>query len=302
MTYGQLKFQLTKAYPGVDLDLIEGWIDQRYAEILGELPWSRQEVTAVLQTIAPYSTGTVTISAGSSAIALAGGAFTPAMTGMAFSVTGESDVYGFTYGSEAAGTLDRPYEGALAFAPGAAFTIFQHVYPMPANCRMLEDTAFTNFGFGPLVRMARSQFNRSCPIASPGNAATADTQVDLGIPGIWTSYMDDGSTPPNMQVQLYPAPDKVYGIPFEYVSDPGALSGESTSLILQVWMQPAALVQGVTALIKAHLKDLPGAQFAALLAKSALKTMRGAEAQGMAPAQMQLDSYYTSYRAKRWNR
>lgn len=291
MTYGGLKFQLTKAYPGVDLDLIEGWIDQVYTEILGELPWTRQNVTAVLQTIAPYSTGTVTLAAGSNAIALSGGTFTPAMTGMAFSVAGEDDIYAFTYAGANAGAVDRPYEGALAFAPGAAFTIFQHVYAMPPDCRMLEDTAFANFSYGPLARMARSQLNQSCP-----------AQGTLGLPFAWTSYMDDGSTPPRMQVQLYPAPRTVIGIPFTYVSDPGALTGSATSLILQVWMQPAALVQGVTALIQAHLKDLPGAQFAALLAKSALKTMRGAEAQGMAPAQMQLDPYWTRYRAKRWQR
>jgi hypothetical protein len=161
---------------------------------------------------------------------------------------------------------------------------------MPPDCRLLEDTAFANFTCGPLERMTRSQLNQSVP-----------SQGCTGTPAIWTSYMDDGSTPPRMQVQLCPAPDKVYGIPFTYVSDPGALSDNAagTSLILQAWMQPTALVQGVTALIKAQLKDYAGAQLAAALAKAALATMVRAEAQGMAPAQMQLDSYYTRYRARR---
>jgi hypothetical protein len=288
MTYGQLKFRLTKQFPGVDLDLIEGWIDDRYAEILGELPWSRQNVTAVLQTLAPYSTGTVTLTAGSNAVALSGGTFTPAMTGMAFRVVGEDDIYAFTYVGAAAGTLDRGYEGSLGLAPGAGYTIFQHVYAMPADCRMLEDTAFSDFTEGPLVRMARSQLNQSFPGAGCP-----------GLPGIWASYMDDGSTPPRIQVQLCPVPDKVYGIPFTYVSDPGALTGAATSTILQVWMQSAALVEGVVSRIKAHLKDYNGAQLAGVMAKVGLANMRSSEAQGMPPAAMQMDPYYTGHRMRR---
>lgn len=287
LTYGQLKFRLTKQFPGVDLDLIEGWIDDRYAEILGELPWSRQNVQSVLQTVAPYSTGTVTLAAGSNTVSLTGGAFTASMTGMAFRVTGEDDIYGFTYVDATDGLLDRPYEGSLAFAPGAAFTIFQHIYVMPADCRMLEDTAFANFSYGPLLRMARSQLNQSQP------------SLPMGTLAIWSSYMDDGSTPPRLQVELCPIPDKVYGIPFTYVSEAGALTGSATSTILQVWLQPSALIEGVVARVKAHLKDFTGAQLAGVMAKQALITMRAAEAQGMPPAAMQLGGYFTSHRMKR---
>lgn len=292
MTYGQLKFQLTKAFPGVDLDLIEGWIDERYAEILGELPWSRQNLVGVLQTIAPYSTGTVTLANGSTSVSLSGGTFAPNMTGMAFTVTGEDDIYAFSYISATTGSLDRPYEGSLAL-PGAGFTLFQHIYPMPADCRMLEDTAFANFSLGPLKRFSRAQLNQSCP-----------AQGTLGTPFSWASYMDDGSVPPRIQVQLYPAPNVAMGIPFQYISDPGALSANAagTSAIIQTWMQPAALKEGVIALIKAHLKDTAGAQFAAVLARAALARMRSDEAQGSPAAEMQLDRYYTSYRSRRWTR
>jgi hypothetical protein len=103
-----------------------------------------------------------------------------------------------------------------------------------------------------------------------------------------------------MQVELYPAPDAAIGIPFTYVSDPGALT--STSTILQVWMEPTALVEGVTGRIKAHLKDYVGAQLAFALAKAALQSMLTTEAQGMAPAQMRMDPYYTSHRMRRCNR
>ena len=40
-TFGELRFRLSKLVPGVDLDLLDGWIMDRYQEILDVLPWSR---------------------------------------------------------------------------------------------------------------------------------------------------------------------------------------------------------------------------------------------------------------------
>jgi hypothetical protein len=286
MTYGDLKFRLTQQFPTVSLDLIEGWANDRYAEILGELPWSRQNIQAILQTTAPYSTGTVALTLGSSGVTLTGGTFTTQMTGRGFRVTGRDEFYEFTYVGATTATLDRPYEGPTATA--AAYSIFQHIYPLPADCRLLADDAFNNV-WGQLRRYSHGELNQSVP-----------TRPQSGTPEGWASYMDDSSTPPRMQVELYPIPDKAIGIPFTYSADAGAL--DDTSTILQVWMQPTALIEGTVAKIKRHLKDYAGAQLAAADAKMALANMRTSEAQGMAPAQIRLSSYYTAHRRKRWCR
>lgn len=81
MTLGQLKLRLLKQFPGLDLDVLEGFISDRYSEILQELPWSRLSTDAVLQTTAPYTSGTVTVTQGSSTLALADGTWTAARTG-----------------------------------------------------------------------------------------------------------------------------------------------------------------------------------------------------------------------------
>jgi hypothetical protein len=279
MTYGDLKLRLTQAFPGVSLDLIEGWIGDRYAEILGELPWSRLNVDAVLETTAPYTTGPVAVFRGSTAIAGTGTTWVTGMSGLQFRVAGRDEFYTFTWLTATTGTLDRPYEGPSA--AGSSYSIFQNVYALPANCRTLQDTAFDK-----LQRFSIAQLNQSDPC-----------RVQSGTPTAWASRMDDNSTPPNMEVELYPVPDQAIGIPYTYVSEAADLS--STSTILQVWMQPAALVEGVTGRIKAHLKDYTGATFHATLAKAALQNMRTSEAQGMAPAVMQLDSYYTRHRLRR---
>jgi hypothetical protein len=283
MTYGQLKFRLTKAFPGVDLDLIEGWCNDRYFDLLGELAWSRQNVEGMLLTTAPYVTGTVAVTMGSTAVTLTAGSWTASMNGLAFRVVGRSEFYEFTFASSTVGALDRPFEGPTSTAIG--YSIFQHIYPLPANCRMLEDDALSN-EFGPMERMTHAELNLSDP-----------RRVASGIPMLWASYMDDSSVPPNMQVELYPVPDRAVGIPFTYVANAGAL--KATSQIIQIWMQPAALIEGVTAKIKMHLKDYAGAQLHAAAAASALATMKKAEAQRLAPAHITLDSYYTRHRSSR---
>lgn len=280
---------MSQMFPAVGPEIIEGFIGDVYEDILHELPWQRSNIVGVLQTVAPYSDGTVTLTQGSNAVAGLGTAFTLAMSGRAFRLAPHDEIYEFTYVSPTAGTLDRAYEGASA--AGSAFKLSQHVYVMPADCRMLENTAFSGFTFGPLDRMARNQLN-----------ATSPNRITYGTPMLWASYMDDNSTPPRIQVELYPVPDSVLSIPFTYVAEAPALSG--TSITMLPWVQTSALVEGVMAKLCGlpSVKDYAGAQLHGILAKAALKVMRGAEAQGMAPAKMQLSSQYTSYRRQRGNR
>jgi hypothetical protein len=283
MTYGQLKKRLVAAFPGISLDLIEGWINDRYAEILGELPWTRLNLQANLQTIAPYSTGTVAVTLGSAAVTLTAGVFTAAMTTRAFRAAGRDEFYRFTYVSATTGTLDRVYEGPAATA--ATYVIFQNVYVLPSDCRLLEDDAFST-SWGTLTRMAHGQLNDADP-----------TRAVTGKPQIWASYMDDSSTPPLMRIELVPYPDLAIGIPFTYAADAGELT--DTGTIIKVWLQPSALVEGATSRIKAHLKDYNGAVLHRKWSEEALVTMRGAEAQGMGMAKIELDPYYTAHRSGR---
>jgi hypothetical protein len=288
VTYGDIKFRLTKAFPGVDQDLIEGWVCDRYLEILGELPWSRLNVEAILQTTAPYQTGTVALGAGSQVATLTGGAFTVAMNGLVFQATGDQAIYQFTYSSATVGVLDRPYEGATNAL--ATYSIFQNVYPLPADCRFLSDDAFSSFQLGPLTKLTPGDMDA-------GNPYLAATSGSFGTPMLWSAYMDDGSTPPQMQVKLYPAPNLSIGIPFRYSQE--VVAPGSTSVALIPWLQPAALIEGATAKIKAHLKDYPGAQLHGVLAKAALSVMRAEEAFRAGPVVMRLGEYYTSHRSGR---
>lgn len=288
MTYGGLKLRMLKQFPGLDLDVLEGFISDRHAEIIEELPWSRLRTMAVLQTTAPYTTGTVAVTNGLATVTLTSGTWTGAMTGRAFRVTGRTEFYELTFLSSTTGTLDRVYEGTTG--SGAAYKIFQHIYPMPQNCRILDDDAFATTDLGPLERLSRDQLNMSSP-----------TRAGYGTPRNWTSYMDDASTPPRMQVELSPIPDTAVGIPFEYVAEASVPTGSGVAFL--PWMEPAtALVEGVTAKIlrTPAFKDLAGAQLAMAEAAKALSTMRANEARRMDRTQMQMADHYTSHRLRRW--
>jgi hypothetical protein len=285
MTLGTLKLRLLKQFPGLDLDVLDGFIADRHSEILQELLWSRRDAAGIIMTVAPYATGTVAVVQGSAAVALTGGTWVAGMTGRQFRVDGQAEAYTFTRTGAATGTLDRPYEGDSAAA--GTYNIFRSVYTLPADCRVVEDDAFSTYA---LTRLSRPALNA----AAPGRPA-------YGTPQIWASYLDDASTPPNMQVELYPIPDAAIGIPFVYTAEASVPGSSSTAFA--AWMEPStALVEGVTGKIlrTPQFKDLAGAQLAMVESKNALATMRNNEAQRLPHTQMELSSYYTAHRRRRW--
>jgi len=282
MTYGQIKFRLTKAFPGVDADLIEGWILDTHAEILGMLPWTRLYVQSVLTTTAPYSTGTVSVQNGSSAITLTGGAWTGSMNGLEFRVTGDSDVYQFTQTGDSTGVLDRPYAGTTNASAG--YAIYQSVYPMPANCRHLDDDSFAG-----MSRLATQEGQNALAAGMAPDVAADSPQT--GRPVAWWPYMDDASIPPQLQVRVFPVPDKVYAIPCSYIAE--AAAPGATSFTLLPWLQPAALIEGATAKISKHLKDTGGYQAAKAEFKDAMRVMITQEANRVGSIQLRLGGHYT---------
>lgn len=112
MTYGQIRLRLSQMAPGVPLELIDGWLGDRYTQILDLLPWKRLEGETVIQSPASYQAGTVTVTQGSAAIAGSGTNWTSALTGLMIRINSGPEFYTFTYVSSAGGTLDRPYEAS----------------------------------------------------------------------------------------------------------------------------------------------------------------------------------------------
>lgn len=114
MTYGQLRLVIQKENVGADLDLLDSYVQNRYTEILDQLPWKRQEAESVLQSPPSYAVGTVSASQGSNMITGTGTNWTTAMNGLMIRIANTSEFYQFTFVTPTSATIDRGYEGATA--------------------------------------------------------------------------------------------------------------------------------------------------------------------------------------------
>lgn len=142
MTYGQIRLRLSKLLPGIDVELIDGWVQDRYAMILDLLAWKRLEGEAVFQVPLSYAIGTVSAQQGSNAITGSGTTWTSDMTGLMIRINNGTEYYTFTYVSATSATLDREYEGSTAsiitggFAvatAGAGYNAGDIIYPAGGN-------------------------------------------------------------------------------------------------------------------------------------------------------------------------
>lgn len=240
MTYGQIRLRLQKLLPGTDLELIDGWIQDRYTQILDMLSWKRQEAESVIQSPLSYATGTVTCTQSSSAIVGSGTTFSAAMNGLMIRIDNKSEYYQFMDVDATNATLDRPFEASSA--AGLTYRIDQNIFLMPSNAR--------------IVRGVRPLHNRGIPlhIVQPDELNRLSPSRNFyGTPKYACPTWDNFSDPPQLQVELFPVPDcpdsssNLLSWSVDYIFDASDLDPEATSTSLLPWIRPAALIAGVTA-------------------------------------------------------
>jgi hypothetical protein len=286
MTYGQIRYELTKAMPGVDLALLDGWLYDRYQAILDALSWQRREVESILQSTAKYNAGTVAVTNGSTGVTGTGTTWTTGMTGRRFRVAGRYEYYEFTRTGNTTGTLDRAYEGGTNAAAG--YTIFQNVYLLPSDVVTVKDLrAIATPGL--LTRVSLAHLNEISP-----------SRETFGDPVYWALFMDDASDPPRAQIELYPIPEYSRGYPLVYVADVTPPSTTSASIL--PWMRPAALKYGAKADERALAGDFDGAQWYENRFKEALAEMMGVETRRRGATPLRVADWMTRHQTRRWNR
>jgi hypothetical protein len=110
-SYGQLRYRVVKAVPGIDQDLVDGYLGDSYQFILDRLAWKRLERTAVIQTVAPYKVGTVSVMNGSIYVTLdfvsppSGASFDQTETGRSIRIENRDEYYEFTATGQFTGVL-----------------------------------------------------------------------------------------------------------------------------------------------------------------------------------------------------
>lgn len=180
-----------------------------------KFPWCERET--ILRTKAPYSTGTVSISVGSTSLTGSGTAWNTS-NGYAetnveyhgkFVFEGSQDIYRVSASSsDTACTLTQRYVGTAALS-GATYTYYEDEYELASN--FLRPVDFHNFSSSFQIQLLpRNEFRRRFPISTVSGRPRFACIVDAPTtPSIFT---------PVRHVYFYPYPDKVYLIPYNYIT------------------------------------------------------------------------------------
>ena len=285
MTYGMLRLQIQKESIGVDLELLDGYIQDRYTEILDSLSWKRQEAESVIQVPDSYAVGTITATLGSNAITGAGTTWTADMNGRMIRVDNQSEYYQFTYVSPTTATLDRNFEHATASA--LAYRIDQAVFLLPSDCRVLRSVKPFHDRVRPLDRISPGELDR-----------LAGSRTTYGTPRYFAQTWDNFCDPPQMQVELYPVPNSPdsasasLSFVADYVFDAAVIDPTATSASLLPWVRPAVIKAGVRADVLMLAKDYNGAEVYDARFKELLGTMARINAQQRGPQEIRMAPEY----------
>jgi hypothetical protein len=271
MTWGQLRLTLQIAAPGVNLDLLDAWINARYEKILERTDWSGLTRHGTIQTAAAYQPGTdtVTLLVGSAGVTGAGTSWTSALAGKRFYRPGDTALYTVaTVPGAGSLTLDRAYEGNGAdtpgtLYPGAAYVLMQNVYALPADVRSVVNLLDPATG-SPMARFSHAELDE-----------TAGARTQVGEPAAYAVYDDSAETDPPVahRIEFWPPPLRAAGVPIEYVGAAIGFDGENTSDGPLPWVTTAAMLNGVLADIQLHLKEYAGAKFYEALFQEELSKM-----------------------------
>lgn len=281
-TWGQIRYELTKGNPGVDLELVNGWIKSSYREILDHRKWPLlEDQDADIVTVAPYRTGTVAVTNGLNTVTGTGTTFTSAMTGRRFRVLGRYELYTFTYVSATSGTLDRVYEGDTDTA--ATYEIFQNVFTLESDVGVLNGV--TN----PYLSWDMTKYT---------SQRLDDEDASRLTFGHATVFVPLSKT----TVELYPIPDAAYSYPYRYAPDPTEFSGSNTTVTPLAWVTDDLIIAGVQYRILRNAKDYSGADREESRFQRLLVQLSDKESRRAGPTPIRMEPQYTFHRRIRATR
>lgn len=177
-------------------------------------PWTERRSTIL--TSAPYSTGTVAVTPGSSVATGTDTLWNTAGTygvtntaaGMKMRIAGATDLYSIlTVSGDTLINLSQKYVGSAALTD-AEYVSFKDEYALASDfLRPIDFALFSSDWSIPLLD--RKEFRRLHVRGNISGKPTSASILDLSF---------SGSTTPVRKVVLYPYPDQVYIIPYSYVT------------------------------------------------------------------------------------
>ena len=183
-------------------------------------PWTERR--ALLRTHAPYTTGTVDVSVGSTTVT---GSSTLWNTANSYNennarttgkmlISGGTDIYKITtVTNDTSITLTDRYVASAA-ADDASYIYFEDEYALASDFLRPLDMQFFSQAWGVQL-VSRLEFRRAFPRPNVSGRPTVACILDLSF---------GSGTTPVRRVQFYPYPDSTYLIPYSYISSALAVS------------------------------------------------------------------------------
>lgn len=207
--------------PLAPVPLVQQAINVAYRRAVRGFRWNAQRATGEFFVPAPYATGTVTLTNGSTAVAGVGTTWTSAMTGWQLVVGGLAPFYTFTQTSATTGTLDRPFEAA-ADGSGLAYSL-QLIYAQPAaDFLQFEVVVDPANSFRLYLSWNQSDLDRVDPRRSATGTAWALSA---------TAMSANASIP---KYELWPRPTGPKAYTYRYQRQPADLSALTDTPIIPI--------------------------------------------------------------------
>ena len=194
-----------------------------------KLPWLERDDTLILR--APYSTGTVSVTAGSTTLTGASTLWTTTDAyGVAYARTtgklnlGDQNIYGITTVGASSITLSVNYVADSDLVAGSTYTYFEDEYALASDfLKIVDIRRFSTALNIPVI--GRNEFKRRFPRPNIS-----------GIPKVCTinDKPFSGSTAPVTTVQFYPYPSGTLLVPYSYITKNLAVSSAGVPSVSMV--------------------------------------------------------------------
>lgn len=290
LTFGEMRSRLLKLPygAGVDLDVLDGIINDRLEEYIRAFPWTRLVGNTYLTVVAVYETGTLAVSSGGTALTGTGTVWTSAMTGRRIRIANRPEFYDFTYVSATSATINVAYEGDTETA--ASYKIWKNIYELPSDMGTLETIKVPNLN-ADLDQIDPELLDEIAP-----------SRDEYGRPELYALTQDTSGG--EAQVELYPIPEEAESFPLRYTKRLDRMDDGADTFA--EWISTAAIQAGAEADLMLLHPDYAGG-FATKEAKwqEFLSKAKAEDCRRMQPTQMRMADRFTSHRQDRvlgWSR
>lgn len=166
LTLGELRSDLYKLARSSSSNAIAGTtevdraVNNALISLYSNYPWPWRQHLVSLQTTAPYSTGTITLTAASRSVTGSGTSWDTTWTGMWLRVDGESEWYQIRTVSSTTGiVLVQPYAGTQT-GGGTSYKIYKRLYTLPSVVDHITDDLGFPANTWTITYLPKGKFDR----------------------------------------------------------------------------------------------------------------------------------------------